>query len=886
MVFRIVIIYLLMCCSVAFGHDAGGQRIKNVATPTDPCDAANKQYVDDTAAAEGHNILSTAHGDAEANSVSRGSLIYGNSDPNWAELELGTSGYILRSDGTDVGWSATTNITALGTIATGAWQATAIDHERGGLEADVSAYTGLVAISGGATSEVDSLSELVAQIADLGDWFDQSVKTTASPTFANITDSGLTSGRVPYASTAGLLVDDANLTFDGTTLTAGGFATAGTLTANVLKATGDGTIWSDGTTGTTPAVGAGIRLMWIPSKRAFRAGEVTGDEWAVADIGTYSFAAGLDTMADGGSSFAACDGARASGDRSAAFNFDTEAGGAGSFAINWDTYAYGRFGLAAGVGTNAESYATAVFGRFNVGGGAATSWQATDPLFEIGIGADDVNRANALTILKNGNATFSGTLAAGATTLDSLVVDSPTLVVNAAGYTDKVGIGTATPRVMLEVAGDIWVIDSGNPRIVIGDSSGAGNWSGIGWNSTYDFMHLGTEAGGVNALVLTESGNIGIGTSSPNSVFHIKANVPGIVGSHHAGQLIIQNPADDVNACAVITGYESDGSGNPDQQLWYLGNSSSGNEDIIFLNRRDAKLALGTSGTSRITILGNGNVGIGVTDPDAKLEVVGTLHVSDAVTFDSTLGAGATTLTGDLTFDGDTARILGVSRRTTSTYEGLGLTINAGGATSGQANKAGGNLTIASGISTGIGSSSILFQTATTGGAGVVDNTPTTKWQIDGAGRLRSAGKGIIIGYDNIPIALGSLEECKIFATGTNDFHLYNYNHGANLYLEAENASGTLVQVYLDSDNSCFVGAGDTVDLGRGGAQPIYWKDGYFSGNLVSGTLDAGTSCEADAYTVGDVSGSSATLTFGGGSGDCNSITVTSGLITGYTTIP
>jgi len=53
----------------------------------------------------------------------------------------------------------------------------------------------------------------------LNDWFDQSVKAAASPTFANITDSGLTSGRVPYASTAGLLVDSANLLFNGTTLT-------------------------------------------------------------------------------------------------------------------------------------------------------------------------------------------------------------------------------------------------------------------------------------------------------------------------------------------------------------------------------------------------------------------------------------------------------------------------------------------------------------------------------------------------------------------------------------------------------------------------------------------------------------------------------------------
>lgn len=45
----------------------------------------------------------------------------------------------------------------------------------------------------------------------------QDIRTSASPTFAGLTLSGLTSGRVPYVTTGGLLTDSANLTFDGTT---------------------------------------------------------------------------------------------------------------------------------------------------------------------------------------------------------------------------------------------------------------------------------------------------------------------------------------------------------------------------------------------------------------------------------------------------------------------------------------------------------------------------------------------------------------------------------------------------------------------------------------------------------------------------------------------
>ena len=41
----------------------------------------------------------------------------------------------------------------------------------------------------------------------------------STPTFTSITDTGLTSGRVTYAGTGGLLQDSANLTFNGTTLT-------------------------------------------------------------------------------------------------------------------------------------------------------------------------------------------------------------------------------------------------------------------------------------------------------------------------------------------------------------------------------------------------------------------------------------------------------------------------------------------------------------------------------------------------------------------------------------------------------------------------------------------------------------------------------------------
>ena len=115
----------------------------------------------------------------------------------------------------------------------------------------------------------------------------------------------------------------------------------------------------------------------------------------------------------------------------------------------------------------------------------------------------------------------------------------------------------------------------------------------------------------INGIRCDYPKNLGIGlTKLPSSGLHVKANLPGIVGSDYAGQLIIQNPIDDVKAGVVIVGYESDADGNPDQQLWYLGSASSSNEDITLLNRRAANLALGTDDIDRIIISGIGYVNI------------------------------------------------------------------------------------------------------------------------------------------------------------------------------------------------------------------------------------------------------------------------------------
>jgi hypothetical protein len=86
-------------------------------------------------------------------------------------------------------------------------------------------------------------------------------------------------------------------------------------------------------TGTIPATGVGTRMMWHPSKAAFRAGKAEGSEWDEPNVGLYSTAFGLLTTASGAASLAAGFRAVASGSSAIALGQDVVASGHGSVAL-------------------------------------------------------------------------------------------------------------------------------------------------------------------------------------------------------------------------------------------------------------------------------------------------------------------------------------------------------------------------------------------------------------------------------------------------------------------------------------------------------------------------------------------------------------------------
>ncbi len=178
--------------------------------------------------------ITYAYGGTGQTTVTTGDLLYGSAANTWSKLGIGTTGQILRvvsgapAWGTDyvgtvtsVGGTGTVNgITLTGTVTSSG------NLTLGGtLGSIANSQLSNSAVTIGSTSI--SLGATSTTLAGL-----------TGVTSSAITDSGLTSGRVTYATTGGLLTDSANLTFNGSALAVTGTLSA-TADANLCKSSGN-----------------------------------------------------------------------------------------------------------------------------------------------------------------------------------------------------------------------------------------------------------------------------------------------------------------------------------------------------------------------------------------------------------------------------------------------------------------------------------------------------------------------------------------------------------------------------------------------------------------------------------------------------------------------
>jgi len=175
-------------------------------------------------------------------------------------------------------------------------------------------------------------------------------------------------------------------------------------------------VYGEEGTGSIPADGAGMRMMWHPAKAAFRVGvvgrgsESTGDEWNDTNVGFASTAFGNGTEASGFKSTAMGDNTTASGESSTAMGNETTASGLNTTAMGERTTASGSRSTAMGLFTKAATDNSLSIGVYNdANRGNDDSDPSTGPLFVVGNGSFG-SRSDALVLDQGGNMTLAGGL--------------------------------------------------------------------------------------------------------------------------------------------------------------------------------------------------------------------------------------------------------------------------------------------------------------------------------------------------------------------------------------------------------------------------------------------------------------------------------------------
>jgi Chaperone of endosialidase/Head domain of trimeric autotransporter adhesin len=438
-----------------------------------------------------------------------------------------------------------------------------------------------------------------------------------------------------------ILVSDANGTATWTTTSTiasgtldqaydfGGAGLGKTITADAGAVLIDGTdgLVSTGTIGSgiVMPTGAGTRMVWNPRKAAFRAGNVSGNQWDDANVGTRSIAFGQGTIASGTNSTALGNFTTASGSNSTVFGVTTVASGGESTAFGVTTVASGNESTAFGSNSVANGTVSSAFGRQNT----ASSYGETT----LGIGATTyVPSINGATQFRTANVTDRLLVVGNAIDADNdgnvdVAERSDALVILKNGNT---GIGISTPQRTLHVATGLSGVTpfAGAPLVV--ESSGDAYQHFLTPNTlaaTGAGLLFGTPAGSIRGgivysplaekldfrtggntvrMTLTNVGNLGIGTPTPLDKLHVVGNIRMVDGNEAAGNILVS----DANGTATWTTTSTIASGTLDQSYDFggagLGKTITADAGAVLINGTDGLVSTGTSGSGAVAPTGAG----------------------------------------------------------------------------------------------------------------------------------------------------------------------------------------------------------------------------------------------------------------------------------------
>lgn len=234
----------------------------------------------------------------------------------------------------------------------------------------------------------------------------------------------------------------------------------------------------------------------------------------------------------------------ASGFWTTAFGQRNIASGINSTVFGTDNNANGDISLALGHGNTAGSYAEVVFGRYNaITSGTIGSWNVNDPLLQIGNGSNDSKRANAMTVLKNGNIGIStakpqAPLHVQTTAFDVAILEranstpaglsgGPYLAFRRNESDDPLVNGAVSAKQALGAITFDGNTGNGYPVTGIRGKASIGAWADEDFTpaSKGAYLDFSTVANGtVEDLVrmrIASNGNVGIGTTNPATKLEI-----------------------------------------------------------------------------------------------------------------------------------------------------------------------------------------------------------------------------------------------------------------------------------------------------------------------------------------------------------------------------
>ena len=255
--------------------------------------------------------------------------------------------------------------------------------------------------------------------------------------------------------------------------------------------------------------------------------------------------------------------------------------------------------------------------------------------------ADGVFQTNTINLIGTGRITgvdtvTDGTDAANKDYVDAQVGNADTLqevTDNGNTTTNSVGIGTTSANGLLQV-GKYTVASQGNQgtygnlssfansdtdNIFLGLKNGSYPNRGfafrtvaVGVNSDFTIYEHGQ--GSAEVFRITAGGNVGIGTTSPDSKLSVTSST---INSEDI--LYLKSGADNVNDYLGIAWEIGAGGNGPHSAIRSFAGPSGSDARLGFLTTSNG----GTTLTEGLSVAHNGNVGIGTTNPAAKLELLG-----------------------------------------------------------------------------------------------------------------------------------------------------------------------------------------------------------------------------------------------------------------------